>query len=117
MSKTKSGYVNTGKSQKIEVTWKRAGIYMITNTITKKKYIGKSINLFERFMNYASDYYLKREQSSMINRAIIKFGRKNFKVDIIENCKESDLSRREQYYITVMKPQLNIRKSTCKIKE
>jgi hypothetical protein len=36
----------------------KAGIYLIQNKITNKKYIGKSINLAQRIANYANIYYI-----------------------------------------------------------
>jgi len=84
---------------------------MLTNNVNKKRYIGKSSNLMERFLNYSSKGLIEQKQSSMIHRALIKFGYDKFSITIIEYCKESDLNSREQYFINVLKPQYNIRKS------
>lgn len=98
----------------VDLTRGKAGIYMLTNNVTKKRYIGKSSNLMERFLNYSSKPLLEGKLTSMIHRAILKFGYNNFSITIIEFCKESELNCREQYFINVLKPQYNIRKSTHK---
>lgn len=87
---------------------------MLTNNVTKKSYIGKSSNLFGRLINYSSKPLLEAKLSSMIHRALIKFGLNKFSITIIEICKENELSSKEQYFIDVMKPHYNIRKLTYK---
>lgn len=87
---------------------------MLTNNVTKKSYIGKSSNLFERLTNYSSKPLLEAKLNSMIHRALIKFGHNKFSITIIEICKESEINSKEQYYINVMKPHYNIRKKTSK---
>lgn len=94
--------------------FRKSGIYLITNTITNKRYVGKSSNLFDRFTNYNSLYYLKSKPNSLICKSLLKFGFANFSVTILEFCQEPDLSIREQHFIDLIKPQLNIRKSTCR---
>jgi len=86
---------------------------MFENKITKKKYIGKSINLHKRVKNYLDDDYRKNNPTN-INRAITKFKLNNFKFSILEYCNKEELSSREQYYIDKYKPQYNIRKIVCK---
>lgn len=87
---------------------------MLTNTITKKRYIGKSGNLLDRFRNYSSQNFLKEQQNSLICKALLKFGLSNFSVVILETDKDSSLNEREQYFIDAFKPQYNIRKGVKK---
>lgn len=89
----------------------KAGIYMFTNKVTKKKYIGKSSDLHCRFNNYLSKGFLEINQGgSLIYRQLLKFGFDNFSLTILEYCPIDDLQSREQYFIHVLKPLLNIRK-------
>lgn len=88
----------------------KSGIYMITNTITKKRYIGKSSNLLDRFKNYSSLNFLKEQHNSLICKALLRFGLSNFSVVIIETGESSTLSEREQYFINAFEPQYNVRK-------
>lgn len=93
----------------------KPGIYLIQNSITKKKYVGKSSNLMARLKNYCDVSYIEHHRnSSKIFRAIIKFGLQNFSFTVLENCDEKVLSSREQHFINVIKPQYNIRKSVLK---
>ena len=95
----------------------KSGIYMFTNKINKKKYVGKSKNLFERFKNYNWQSKDVTKYNTNINRAFSKYGLSNFSVTLLEYCKEKDLGLREQHYIDKIKPQYNIRKSVYNPKE
>lgn len=89
----------------------KAAIYLIQNKITKKKYIGKTNNLYDRLSNYCDvNYIFNKKASSSIYRSILKFGYQNFSFTILEHCEGKDLSKREQYFINLLKPQYNIRK-------
>lgn len=93
----------------------RAGIYMITNKITKKIYIGMSKNLKERFYNYLYIDRLKADKASRINKALLKYGYNNFSITILEFCDNSSrplLQAKEDSYIKLFKPQYNIARST-----
>ena len=89
----------------------KAAIYMITNKVTKKKYIGKSDNLRGRFANYLSKEFLEKNKgSSLIYRNLLRFGFENFSLTILEYCPADDLQNKEQHYINIFMPSLNIRK-------
>ena len=60
------------------------GVYIITNKITKKVYIGKSNNLHTRFKQYFDTYRLKNNQTSRIHRALLKYDYHNFSIAIID---------------------------------
>ena len=92
----------------------KAGIYMFTNRITKKNYIGKSSDLKSRFINYYSERFLEiNKGGSLIYRQLLKFGFENFSLTILEYCPSDDLLSREQYFINVFKPLLNIKKEVA----
>jgi len=91
------------------------GIYMITNKITKKFYIGMSKNLQGRFYNYLQPKRIIMNGSSRIHKAILKYDYLNFSVTILEFCtsnKSAFLRKREDYYIRLFKPQYNIARSS-----
>ena len=90
---------------------------MFTNKINKKKYVGKSKNLFERFKNYYWQSYVVTKYNTNINRAFSKYGLSNVSVTLLEYCEKKDLGLREQHYIDKIKPQYNIRKSVYNPKE
>lgn len=74
------------------------GIYMITNKINNKKYIGQSINIKRR----KSEHFYKK-CDMVISRSIFKHGKENFDFEILELCEESHLNELEIKYITQYK--------------
>lgn len=68
-------------------------IYKITNKINNKIYIGQSVHPFERFSQHC---YNKQTNTSLINRAIQKYGKENFNFEIIESDIEN-YNEREKY--------------------
>jgi len=88
----------------------KSGIYMLTNNITKKTYIGQSRDLSNRFKNYFNSGYINSKASLTINRALLKYGYSKFSLSILEYCDKSDLLAREQFYFDKLNPQYNILK-------
>jgi group I intron endonuclease len=88
----------------------KSGIYMFTNKITKKIYIGQSSDLSNRFKNYFNSSYIKSKSSIIIHKALIKYGYPNFSLTILEYCNKSDLLTREKFYFEKLNPQYNILK-------
>ena len=88
----------------------KVGIYMFTNKLTGDIYVGQSINLRKRFLNYFNLNYLSRRNELIISRAIIKYGYSNFSVTILEYCDKCELDVREQHYFDTLNPQYNIQK-------
>ena len=70
-------------------------IYKITNTINGKAYIGQtSRTVKQRFNEHAWC------RSSFIGRAIHKYGRENFTIEILEKCETlAQANEREKYYV------------------
>ena len=88
----------------------KSGIYMLTNNMTNKIYIGQSGDLSNRFKNYFNFSYIKSKANLTINKALIKYGYSNFSLSILEYCDKSDLLIREQFYFDKLNPQYNILK-------
>lgn len=67
-------------------------IYITTNLINGKKYVGK------RRYSYGWEFYLG--SGLYLNRAVKKYGRDNFKKEIIDEAESEELLRaKEKYYI------------------
>lgn len=79
------------------------GVYKITNLITGDFYIGQSKNIYKRIYNHRYPGIHSKNFESDIQ----KYGWKNFKVEVIEECAESDLLEREAYYIDRLHPVYN----------
>jgi group I intron endonuclease len=89
----------------------KSGIYILYNIINNKFYVGRSINLRKRLMNYYNINYLNREVTngnSRICDALLIYGYINFSLEI-EYCDKKSIAEIEQYYIYLLQPEYNIR--------
>lgn len=77
------------------------GIYKITNQINGHSYIGLSTNLEKRWAYHNSEYNQKREKTKVLYQAFKKYGIENFTFEVLEECKVSELSDKEVYYISL----------------
>jgi len=59
-------------------------IYMLTNKITKKYYIGMSTNLKIRLESYFNEKRLNNNRSLIIHKALLKYGLYKFSLSILE---------------------------------
>lgn len=74
------------------------GIYCITNKINGKKYFGQSIDIERRKKAYFNKGDFPNDH---LKNAFNKYGKENFKFEIIKCCKEKYLDRFEKLYIRV----------------
>ena len=72
-------------------------IYIITNDINNKIYVGQSVNTKERFSKHISDAIHNRD-NMLIHKAIRKYGKEHFTCAILEHQIEN-YDQREQYWI------------------
>lgn len=93
----------------LEENRNQSGIYRWVNKLNKKSYVGSGIDLAKRLRSYYSKNELNRN-SRPIKDALVKYGHKNFTLDILEYCSLSELLEREQYYIDSLSPEYNILK-------
>lgn len=75
-------------------------IYLITNLINGKQYVGQSIDYKERFRSHC---FLEKGYKSTIptriDKAIKKYGSKNFKVELIDRVSFENRNEMERFYI------------------
>ena len=91
------------------------GIYKITNKLNNSSYIGKSINIYERWSEHKRESQLseeiwqanKRHEQTYLHRAMRKYGIDNFSFEVIEECDKDKLSEREIYWISYYNTYLN----------
>ena len=69
----------------------KSGIYIIQNNINSKKYVGKSINIYNRIKQHVTNLNTRciDENPHLIN-AWHKYGRRNFSYYVIEYIYEED---------------------------
>ena len=70
------------------------GIYKITNLINGKCYIGQSVHIERRFSEHC-----RPSSTSVIAKAIQKYGKENFFFFFLEECDLESLNYKEQYWI------------------
>lgn len=76
-------------------------IYIIKNNINSKVYIGQTIQkLKDRWYRHCGKSGISESESNMaIKRAILKYGKENFTIEVLEECDQCNLDEREKYYI------------------
>lgn len=88
-------------------------IYKITNTINGKSYIGQTIqNVKDRFYQHCATKCSKAVLDMAIHRAIKKYGKSNFTVEVIEEVDSTNLNDRERYWIKYYNSYINGYNST-----
>lgn len=70
------------------------GIYKIENLINHKVYIGQSIHIERRWKEHCFP-----SKNTVIAKAIKKYGKENFSFQVLEECSEQELNKKEQFYI------------------
>lgn len=74
-----------------------------------KSYVGSGVNLTKRLRSYFNINELNRN-SRPIQDALLKYGYKNFTLEILEYCPKTKLIEREQFYLDLLIPEYNILK-------
>lgn len=82
------------------------GIYMITNVVTRKRYIGLSVDITQRWRDHRTPRSLARRH--VLARAMRKHGIQNFEITVLEQCTGEQLSAREIFWIAKLKPEYNM---------
>lgn len=75
-------------------------IYKISNVINNKMYIGQSkYNIDKRFKRHVDDA-MKFRINTHLAKAIRKYGKENFIIELIDSCETQDeLNKKEHYWI------------------
>lgn len=76
-------------------------IYLISNDVNSKLYVGQTIqNLNKRFNGHCCYSKSDRSVNMYIKRAIHKYGRDKFHITLLEECPINLLNEREKYWIS-----------------
>lgn len=76
-----------------------SGIYLITNIITNKIYVGSSLNIEQRWNDHRKLLRKNKHRNRHLQNAWNKDGECSFVFEIIEHCTKDVLTEREQYWI------------------
>jgi len=76
--------------------------------LNRKKYVGISVDLRRRLLEYYNVNRLLNESSMPINVALLKYGYHNFSLTILEICDVDNLMSREKHFFEEYTPEYNI---------
>lgn len=98
----------------------KLGVYRWINHINGKFYIGSSMSLGRRLLNYYRPSYL-RSTNTIISKALLKHSHSNFSLEILEYFTYDDsltrkenaklLLEREQHFLDLLNPEYNVLKT------
>lgn len=75
-------------------------IYVITNDINNKQYVGKTNNTIEnRFQEHLKDSKRRKNEKRPLYNAINKYGIEHFSIEQLEECSPEEASVKEIYWI------------------
>lgn len=89
----------------------KGGIYQIKNIKNNKFYIGSTSGMFiSRYYSHRTKLRYNRHENDHLQNAWNKYGEKNFKFVVLEQCDTDKRFEREQHYIDTLNPEYNILK-------
>lgn len=75
------------------------GIYKITNIVNNKVYIGESLSIKDRWWIHNNELSKNKHHSYHLQRSYNKYGKYNFKFEILEQCNKEELFIKQDKYI------------------
>lgn len=86
------------------------GIYLITNLVNNKKYVGLSNNINRRFTEHKTPKNIANK-NTVLSKAFRKYNIDNFIFEILEIVDDIEmLGKREMFWIEKIKPEYNMNK-------
>ena len=104
-------------SMKVQRKWNKVpGIYKITVKGKNKEYfyIGSSINLYERLHNHKVNLKRGTHTNPIMQNLYNKYGLEAFSCEMLEECQQEVLTQKEQSYIDLTNPYINITKEVIR---
>jgi len=85
----------------------KCGIYKIFNKNNNKFYIGSSKNIYDRLHLHFFKLKNQRHGNKHLQSSYNKYNKESFDYEILEFCNKEEQFIREQYYISLLKPEYN----------
>ena len=86
----------------------KSGIYMFINMISGKRYIGSSVDIYNRIHEHVHNLNNGISHNAHFQASWNKHGEDAFMFGVLEFCPEEVRFDREQYYIDTLKPEYNL---------
>ena len=86
----------------------RPGVYMIMNIVTKKRYVGSTINVYKRYYRHRQVWREQINDNIRMLEDAKKYGVESFVIGVIEYCEKEYLLQKEQLYFEKYKPEYNV---------
>lgn len=77
----------------------KPGVYLFTNKINNKKYVGESIDISARFSEHKRSVNRPKKYTAPLAQAFRKYGFENFTFEVLEYCNKEDRLIKEYNYI------------------
>ena len=87
---------------------KFAGVYIIENSVNKKRYVGSSNGVYGRLHKHMSLLKNNKHENCILQQAWHKYNPEVFECYIVEFCSEENLTLVEQKWIDILNPEYNI---------
>lgn len=87
--------------------FEKSGIYQITNILNNKTYIGSSKNIYNRLHQHFCKLQYKNSHNKHLQYSFQKYGKENFKVEVLMYCCEKERLKLEQLFLEKYKPEYN----------
>lgn len=84
-------------------------IYSITNIINNKKYIGQTARFNKRRAEHLTELRTNQHSNQHLQKAFNLYGESLFEIVILEECDNSNLDEREEYWIKYFHQLINQR--------
>lgn len=79
------------------------GIYLISNLVNGKVYIGSAVSLNSRLNTHFLRLQKQKHENCLLQRAWNKYGKDAFGFIVVEYCPKEQLLEREQFYLDSLK--------------
>lgn len=83
------------------------GVYLITNKLNGKRYVGASNNVSGRMSQHMRKKVAEKYEHLEFYKDVLKYGYQGFEFKLLEECTKEDKLNKEKYWYDKLKPEYN----------